>query len=378
MWKQDCHGTVAWDKLENDPDLQHRPLCKTKDNSWELLLPSGVLLWISKSLFENATYDLFSHLGQTVRDEPEDSPDTGLSELFSFLNSADVFVGQRYHWVTDQSESLLRSMTEHPLLFKYLGVVSESLPESGMAEARLRGIQQRLLDTPDTDSKISYINRVSANEVFAVLNFVVANNTKLAAEAPQRVDSIVGNRPDFARNLVSVGGPIPNMYTRNLLYGDHGIPYKYDLNPQQDGELAEYSPEELRRVGIPGASAAENQKPNWNIVDEDGKQAHVDGAKARPTSADEHWCEDFFMIVKTENIHPGAEDKKVLSVSGCHGVGSEAALKSLCMPEIQETIYQTVRSAPFQALGRVVNEDPTTPVRPDDIVINPDDIYHLR
>jgi len=378
MWGQDCHGTVAWDELETDPELRHCPLCKTRNNSWELLLPSGVLLWISKSLFENATYDFFGYLGKAARSERDDSSDSRLSKLFPFLNSADVFVGQRYHWVTNQSESLLDSMTGHPVLFKYLGVLRESLPESGVTEARLRKAQQRLLDTPGVGSRTSYLNSMSTNELFAVLNFVVANNTELAGESPKRVDPISGDGPDFTRNLVSVGGPIPNMYTRNLLYGDHGIPYKYDLNPGPDGGLADYAPEELRRVGVSDDSVVENRKPNWNIVDEDGKQAHVDGAKARPTSADSHWCEDFFMILKTENVYPGAENKQALSVSGCHGVGSEAALKSLCIPEIRETIYQTVGGDHFQALGRVINEDPTTPVQPDDIVLNQADIHRLR
>jgi hypothetical protein len=77
-----------------------------------------------------------------------------------------------------------------------------------------------------------HIKGYSTNELFQTLDFVIATNLALNEEAPERILSDPTLTINFAGDLIAVGGPISNLYTRNLMYGDDvALPYRYDLNP---------------------------------------------------------------------------------------------------------------------------------------------------
>lgn len=161
---------------------------------------------------------------------------------------------------------------------------------------------------------------------------------------------------DFAKPLFSSGGPIPNWYTRNVMYGKEiDLPYKFRLDVTD--ELREMPPDKLRKAGVKAA----RQKPNWFIADKLGKPFKVNGKEAKPVYVENKLIEDYFMIISTRNIHPDAKNTNVpcLIVAGCHGPGTAAAGSALKNLDILNQIESNVKGN-FQAIGwtRVKNGKP--------------------
>lgn len=184
-------------------------------------------------------------------------------------------------------------------------------------------------------------------------------NVHLAGEGPKSVDE-TSTEADFSRHLVSIGGPIPNWYFRNLMYGDQiDLPYKFYLNPNPERlDLSEFTPRELRKLGRKDTSEFQAE-PNWFIADETGVPADVFGDDAIPGYGDVgDWITDYFMILKAPNIHPACDhNRRILAIAGCHWLGGMGAIDSLTNPTILSQIKKEVGDGDFQALGRVVDTD---------------------
>jgi hypothetical protein len=184
-------------------------------------------------------------------------------------------------------------------------------------------------------------------------------NVQLAGEGPKSVDK-TSTVVDFSRHLVSVGGPIPNWYFRNLMYGNEvDLPYKFHLNPEPERvDLSDKTPKELRRLGRKDTSVFQAE-PNWFIADSTGAPADVFKDNAIPEYGDVgDWITDYFMILKAPNIHPACDhNRRILSVAGCHWLGGMGAIDSLTDSTVLSRIKEEVGDGDFQALGRVVDAD---------------------
>lgn len=147
---------------------------------------------------------------------------------------------------------------------------------------------------------------------------------------------------DLKNNLYIAGGPIPNAYSRNVLYGNEiRIPNKFRLDLNE--RLAKTSPSELKIV-------RHNKEPNWNICDEEGNE--IKGGT--PKIKNNILTEDRFMIIKCKNIYPKAnKNTKSVIFAGCHGSGTSAAGELIKIKEIIEYIHSKVGDEDFQLIGKV-------------------------
>lgn len=153
---------------------------------------------------------------------------------------------------------------------------------------------------------------------------------------------------DFKYNLYLVGGPIPNAYTRNVLYGEYGkeaispikTPYKFRLDIEGHGSD---SPLELKSI-------SHEKEPNWYICDRGGNKINY----GTPEIVNRVLIKDSFMIIKCKNIYPYAhENTKSFIFAGCHGLGTSAA-GALIKNEIYiRKICSKVGDNDFQLVGQV-------------------------
>ena len=127
------------------------------------------------------------------------------------------------------------------------------------------------------------------------------------------------------------------------------LPYRFRLDVHDT--LKDKNLDELREAGVKQGE----REPEWLIADEAGKIAQIFGAPSKPLvrGAGLDWLTDYFMIIKSRNACPGAEEFKSLVLAGCHGPGSRAAAMALKDVKILKLIEDTVGDADFQALGRV-------------------------
>lgn len=165
----------------------------------------------------------------------------------------------------------------------------------------------------------------------------IAHGFSLFRAKPKEVKDI---KIDLKDNLYMAGGPIPNAYSRNVLYGKAiQTPYKFrfDLNEK----LANRSPTDLKRVSY-------KTEPNWSICDESGRDYGT------PKIEDGKFIEDYFMIIKCKNIYPQArKNAKSVIFAGCHGPGTSAAGALIKNKDLLNYIYTEVGNDDFQLIGRV-------------------------
>lgn len=223
------------------------------------------------------------------------------------------------------------------------------------------GAQVLFLDL-DTDADESvydkgHLEGISTNELFQTLDFVIATNIGLNHEGPESVLFDPSLTTDFTSDLIAVGGPISNLYTRNLLHGGSAdMPYRYNLNPDDgSADFSNASPTEFRDIGLNDDGF--ESRPNWHLVERDGMVPEVANRPTRPERRGNTWIRDYFTIVKAQNVHPEARatngtEPKVLSVSGFHGFGTRAAIRVLQDREVLKTLEAKADDGHFQALGR--------------------------
>ena len=147
---------------------------------------------------------------------------------------------------------------------------------------------------------------------------------------------------DFKNNLYVAGGPVPNAYSRNVLYGKAiQIPYKFRLD--LNDKLANSSPLELKKMSC-------CEEPNWYICNENGKE--IEGGV--PKIENENLITDSFLVLKCQNIHPRAgKNTKSVIFAGCHGPGTSAAGALMKNERLVSDIYDEVEDNDFQLIGQV-------------------------
>lgn len=310
IWKYRCHAKVNW----NDVASETEPVTRTEYGSIIVEHTIFALRILDSPTVRDAakrSARLPEHI-QEWRNRNDKPLPEDIEAVVGFARETEFFVGYRQNWLPE----------------------SRSKKDEAGAENLVRFLNEML----------PYLDGVERDDI--------------------TYDTIVpgAEMVDFERNLISVGGPVANWYTRNLLYGDEQeLPYKFNLNPEPERiDLADCSPYELRLVGRSPDSRLD-RSPNWHITGADGNPATFGNEEAKPewSIADQQWETDYFMIVKTKNVHPSAKHipRTSLTVAGCHGFGTYAAIESLLDPDVVETLAEEAGDGFFQAIGRVTRGD---------------------
>jgi|GEM_PF-1217529 len=372
-WGRSGYDAVSWTEVEQDS----RRIYRTETGSWELVIT--VLQGLGIGVAGNLLYTFLEpHIEQKLEefrnrpDEERAAYRENVSKVLPLFNEADIFVGQRRHWVREKldelDEELEAELEGMSLGTDIPGKMRERLRSVlGDADTSIQFEDLGVLDLGDAiddDASIydelDNVGSVSANELFQTLDLVVSANLAMNDEQPANVLFSNDGTVDFTSDLISIGGPIPNFYTRKVMYGDDiDLPYKFDLNPPGvEDDLASYSPEQLREIGLDDDRSL-GHRPNWRIVDETGDPLEPPGDKTIPDWGNGQWTRDYFTVAKVPNVHPGAppvdraETKRALILAGCHGLGTRAALEALKSGEILDTIESEVQDGYFQLVGKV-------------------------
>lgn len=298
MWDQACHSTVPWEEVGGI--LVQR----SRRGSLIFEIATPVLSGFGSA----AAPIIIEKLRENSDNNHDESFQTNLEEVLPFITQSDFFVGNRHHWSSDD-----------PIGPKDKEVI-ELLTE-----------------------------------------FFTQLNIEIMQTEPSEVTE-VDETVEFDRHLVSLGGPIPNWYSRNLIYGPEvETPYKFCLNPEPDRlDLSDYGPRELRTLGRKDHSEFVGE-PNWYLANTAGDRAVVDNADAIPLYREEPdgvkpklWYRDYFTIIKAPNIHPSATPyAQSLVIAGCHGLGGLASIHALQDPDLISKIRAEAGDGYFQAVGRV-------------------------
>jgi hypothetical protein len=297
VWKLPCHQGVEWERVKKEVFLLERSLPHFSNPE-----PTTVLIGLCFVVLEEITVglirDSFKEIYGKVKKNFEERRELRniRKNLFPFFIAADLFVGTRYPWFDEVERKV------SPRDLKSIGGVIDGF----------------------ISTLCSLINKKPS--------------TKL-----------IQGKVDFLRNLIAVGGPIPNWYVRNLMYASNlDLPYKFRLDVTP--ELQTQGPDQLRRVGYEVVKS----KPPWYIANRDGTIAETDyGEETKPILDSSAVIKDFFMIIKAPNVFPGAESTQALVLAGCHGLGTWAAGLALKNYNFLKTIEKEAGRGYFQVIGSV-------------------------
>lgn len=390
-WKNPCYESVPWPEVDDDSTRLYR----TQRGSWSMVV--SILEATMVGVAGNLLFAVFEpyikqrlNRWRGVSEDEQQRYQQNVKDVIPFFREADIFVGQRQPWVQKKLDQLGRKLGDSL-------EQNTSLDEAGLRQLRtslsLEGDQHRLADigiptigdvTADDQSvykSLENVGSLSANEYFQTLELVVSANLAMTEEQPTNVILANETDVDFSSDVISIGGPISNLFTRNVIYGtDISLPYRFDLNPAGvDDDLSTYSPQQLREIGL-SDDREFGHRPNWSIVDKNGEAPKIQEKETIPKWGDGAWDLDYFMVAKVPNTHPAApplrqaETKRALILAGCHGYGTRAALEALKSGDILETINSKVEDGYFQLIGRVKRNNGAE-IRSEDIVI-PDE--HLQ
>lgn len=171
----------------------------------------------------------------------------------------------------------------------------------------------------------------------------LTNLSKVFAGRPEIPEKDTSPEFDPSRNIISVGGPIPNTFTRKVMGvqkpdDESRLPYSFNLTPP----------------GYKGKTFLELQKmepePNWGIMKSDTNEEiyipeyYEKGERGK--------CRrDYGMIIKVKSVIENApRGRKNLVLAGCHGFGTIAAARALGDENILRTIWEKVGDKDFQAI----------------------------
>lgn len=371
IWDAPCHGTVDWDEL--DCDLFQR----SRRGTWEMVLSRMAEAAVGSAAGSMAGAPVIQYLRRVHGFGDEERPDDGEDDRQPRAeadNDGDVQTFLRFARSRQLDQSGQYTTVD----------VGETLEEKenvdgDMYVSFLEDLEALRATGTGMDELVESVVPFSANAEFVLgprydwvadgavslrdlavtvrlIEFFLEANIHLTGEPPTDVRRLaVEPEIDYSRNVISVGGPVPNWYTRNVMYGDEvDVPYRFNLNPgPAQKDLRDYTPGELRSVGHRDTEPFE-EVPDWYIADGRGDPVVVDGEPARPTSRPS-LARDYFTIVKAPNVHRRADpaDKQCLILAGCHGLGTMASAKALESPRFLEEIHSQVGGEPFQAIGRV-------------------------
>lgn len=304
IWDKKCYETVSWDEIEKEGSSHHIYYLgdttismekKTVKTAKTAIVGSGIV-GIGLALFGvinpllgvvsaaiSAGIEIYDSINEPERRRIEEV----YNELFPIKGKGYIGVGEREPWM-DSAEKL-------------------SLYDIGSTAHIIEGI---------------------------------AYGFSLFKAQPKEVKNI--KIIDFKNNLYMAGGPIPNAYSRNVLYGKSvQTPYKFRLDLNE--ELANLSPSKLKKISY-------EIKPNWYICDKNGNE--IKGGF--PKIKDGELIEDSFMLIKCKNIYPQAgKNTKSVIFAGCHGPGTRASGALIKNKELVDYIYSEVEDNDFQLIGWV-------------------------
>lgn len=390
LWAARCYDGVDWKEVERDSTRIYR----TRHGSWSLVfsMMGSVVLGAAGNLLYAATRPYIQRRMSALQEIPDDERQAygeNVRNVIPMFREADIFVGQRQPWARKKLNDAGRELESR--LEAETSISSGNIRAIREAVGSLDGAEQSLddLGIPDLETvaaddasvydTLENVGSLSANELFQTLDLIVSANLAMEEEEPENLVVSEQTGVDFSSDLVSVGGPIANFYTRNVMYDtrdgpDFSLPYRFDLNPPgvQD-DLTEYPPQKLREIGLADDREL-GRRPNWCLVDEGGETLDIQGDQSRPNWRDGNWMTDYFTVAKVPNVHPDApplhraDTKRVLILAGCHGFGTRAALEALKSGDILETIESEVNDGYFQLIGRVKRGDGPE-ITPNDIEI---------
>lgn len=163
--------------------------------------------------------------------------------------------------------------------------------------------------------------------------------------------------PDFRRNIVSLGGPCNNRFSRWIMKAkdSNGLeepPSNLNLTLEDLPELPfnfGYDLEESRDLTW---EQRKTLRMNWPIKKMKGKTI-IYTPEIYYGSDNRRVCKrDYGMIVKVRSLHREGrqEGRWNLMLAGCHGAGSLGAAKALGDEDILEQIWREVKTKEFQAV----------------------------
>jgi hypothetical protein len=295
--------------------------------------------------------------------EKEESSSIG--PLVEFRN-AEVVVGTRRPWV-DVAESLAIKKLNNELnttISKLKEFIkSLSIKVDNGAKVKVSNIRGRdLSEFQDELFSEEYVGQLSANDLYKAWELAVAANVEIDGD----LDSIhfdSGSTPNLDGPVVSIGGPLPNFYTRRVMYDEEfDLKYRFDLNPDNvEEDLSEVPPNELRSKGLKDQEDF-SSRPEWKIVDKSGDIPKIENAPTKPKRSDDRWYRDYFTVFRVPNPYQDSEressQKRSLVCAGCHGLGTRTAVESVIDGTVREKIDERgLSDGSFQLLGRVKRQN---------------------
>lgn len=384
VWNDDCYSGVDWERIDEGENIHL--VSRSEKGSWTLYVSELVAEAISPGTIATANnlanlIIVTMILSKMFRDKWGNSDNVGIRQKLDYLEQGVEHILCMNDGLKHDVMELISGTKRPTDQFHESDRVTDQPHESKemfeALERLIEGIDDRDFDSDDStiyldvfgflpDSELflgtrkhwkSGVSALSPNDMVSgtLLKWLfIGLNTRVTEELPVDVTA-TSSPPDFSRNLVSFGGPIPNGFMRNLLYdSDVSLPYRYCLNPEPEiKDLSSYSPVELREFGRIRKDEFD-RPPNWHIADETGEPLKVRGKEARPVSGDGRWVMDYFMLTKTRNVYPDADPtKRCLTISGCHGFGTWGATRAIQLPDNVRRIHDEVGSNDFQAIGRI-------------------------
>jgi len=168
----------------------------------------------------------------------------------------------------------------------------------------------------------------------------ISNLSKIFSERPklEKRERLLGFDPKM--NVVSIGGPIANTFTRLVMGVEEPdkkswLPFSFNLRPTPEYRGKNYA--ELQEIE-PG--------PNWSIMkSETGENIYI------PEYYEATCRRDYGMIIKVKSrIKEAPPGRKNLILAGCHGFGTIAAARALGDRDILNRIWEEVCEKDFQAI----------------------------
>lgn len=290
---------------------------------------------------------------------------SSIGPLVGFRN-AEVVVGTRRPWV-DGAESLATKKLNNELstIIPKLKKLTKNLSIKSNNRAKVKASNIRERDLSEFQDELfseEYVGQLSTNDLYKAWELAVAANVEIDGE----LDSIhfdSGSTPNLDGPVVSIGGPLPNFYTRRVMYDEEfDLKYRFDLNPDNvEEDLSEVPPNELRSKGLKDQEDF-SSRPEWKIIDKFGDIPRIENAPTKPKRSDDRWCRDYFTVFRVPNPYQDSEressQKRSLVCAGCHGLGTRTAVESVIDGTVREKIdEQELSDGSFQLLGRVKREN---------------------
>lgn len=187
---------------------------------------------------------------------------------------------------------------------------------------------------------------------YSSIERMITSSLQIFDNRPELVKNLDIADINFERNIVAIGGPIPNVvsawiskdeesFDKNVIDPSLAPDLPYKLNLVPDSRCKGISFHERAKI---------EPEPNWTIMNDRGENVYIPEYYVKDN---ETICvRDYAMIIKVKSINPlgRREGKKNLVIAGCHEYGTVAAGMALKEVEILKRLWDTVGDRDFQAI----------------------------